>query len=48
MVTTERPCCESPLLVELPLPPILHCNDCSVSWTVTDPAAESVAVALAA
>lgn len=37
MVNLERPCCESPFLVELPLPASLRCDDCAVSWTVADP-----------
>ena len=45
MVTTERPCCDQPLAVELPLPDHLTCDDCSVSWTVTDPEPERIALA---
>ncbi len=40
MVTIERPCCDIPLAVELPLPDTAHCDECAVSWTITDPEPE--------
>jgi hypothetical protein len=49
MITIERPCCDKPLTVELPLPDALRCDECAVSWIVTDPEPASVAgAALAA
>jgi hypothetical protein len=45
MVTTERPCCDQPLTVEMPLPESLRCDDCAVTWSVTDPEAEALALA---
>ena len=47
MITTERPCCDTPFVVDYPLPETLHCDDCAVSWTVTDPDSQPAA-ALAA
>jgi len=38
MVIVERPCCEAPLAVELPLAGALYCEECAVAWTVGDPA----------
>lgn len=46
MVNIDRPCCDAPLTVELPLPDALRCDECAVAWTLADP--ESVPVALAA
>jgi hypothetical protein len=49
MITIERPCCDQPLAVEMPLPDALHCDECAVSWIVTDPEPALVAqTALAA
>ena len=52
MITIERPCCDQPLSVESPVPDALRCDECAVSWTLTDPEPESIArathVALAA
>jgi hypothetical protein len=49
MVIVERPCCEAPLAVELPLADALYCEECSVAWTVAEPdAAPAVLVTLAA
>jgi hypothetical protein len=49
MITIERPCCDRPLAVEMPLPDALRCVECAVSWSVTDPEPASVApVAFAA
>jgi len=49
MITIERPCCDQPLAVEMPLSDALRCDECAVSWTVTDPEPAPVArVALAA
>ncbi|HEX4896903.1 MAG TPA: hypothetical protein VFV53_00935 [Candidatus Limnocylindrales bacterium] len=49
MITIERPCCDQPLTVEMPLRDALHCDDCAVSWIVTDPEQTPVArAALAA
>jgi hypothetical protein len=49
MVIVERPCCDTPLAVELPLADALHCEECSVAWTVADPdAASAVLVTVAA
>ena len=49
MITIERPCCEQPLAVEMPLPDAFRCDECAVSWIVTDPEPASVApVTLAA
>ena len=42
MVIIERPCCDTPLAVELPLVDALRCEDCAVSWTVADPEAAPV------
>jgi hypothetical protein len=43
MITLEAPCCDRPLLVEVPLPDALRCDECAVSWTVTDPEPAPVA-----
>jgi hypothetical protein len=49
MITIERPCCDQPLAVEMPLPDALRCDECAVTWIVTDPEPASVAhAALAA
>jgi hypothetical protein len=49
MVNIERPCCDTPLAVELPLPDAIRCDECAVSWSIADPATESAhQVALAA
>jgi hypothetical protein len=45
MITIERPCCDRPLAVEMPLPDALRCEECAVSWIVTDPEPPSVALA---
>jgi hypothetical protein len=45
MINTERPCCDTPLIVELPLPDTLRCDDCGVSWTVADPEPQPAALA---
>ncbi|MEO7663486.1 MAG: hypothetical protein ABIV26_00035 [Candidatus Limnocylindrales bacterium] len=37
MVNLERPCCDSPLIVELPLQASLRCDDCAVEWSIVDP-----------
>jgi hypothetical protein len=37
MVHTDRPCCDAPLVTEMPLPDTLRCEDCAVTWTITDP-----------
>jgi hypothetical protein len=37
MITIERPCCDQPLAVEMPLPDAHRCDECAVSWIVTDP-----------
>jgi hypothetical protein len=36
MINLERPCCDAPLATELPLPDELFCDECAVSWVVTD------------
>jgi hypothetical protein len=43
MITVERPCCDQPLAVEMPLPDALRCDECAVTWIVTDPEPASVA-----
>ena len=49
MVNIERPCCDQPLAVDVPLPEALHCDECAVTWTVSDSEPAPVArVALAA
>lgn len=49
MITIERPCCDQPLSVESPVPDALRCDECAVTWLVTDPKPAPVArVALAA
>lgn len=45
MVNIERPCCETPLSVSIPLPDVLACEDCRVSWVVVDPEPEVAALA---
>ena len=42
MITIERPCCDQPLAVEMPLPDALRCDECAVSWVVTEPRPASV------
>ena len=38
-----------PLAVELPLPDAIRCDECAVSWSISDPETESAhPVALAA
>jgi hypothetical protein len=52
MVIIERPCCDAPLAVELPLADTLRCADCSVTWAVAErdaaPAVRAIPAALAA
>lgn len=38
MVIVERPCCTAPMVAEHPLADRLRCEDCSVEWTLDDPA----------
>lgn len=45
MIHIDRPCCDTPLATSLPLPDTLRCEDCSVTWTTTDPEPESVHLA---
>lgn len=45
MVTIERPCCDTSLAVELPLPDALRCGECDIGWTVSDPEPELFAPA---
>ena len=52
MVIIDRPCCDAPLAVELPLADVLRCEDCSVTWAVAEPeaapAVRAIPTALAA
>jgi len=45
MVITDRPCCDLPLLVEVPLPIVLRCDECTVEWVVVDRSPNPVALA---
>ncbi|MES2210759.1 MAG: hypothetical protein V4515_11335 [Chloroflexota bacterium] len=38
MILIERPCCDTPQTVDLPIPDQLRCLDCAVIWDVVDPA----------
>jgi hypothetical protein len=37
MITFEAPCCDQPITVESPVPDAIRCDECSVTWLVTDP-----------
>ena len=37
MILIDRPCCATPLPVELPMPDTLRCDACAVEWTIEDP-----------
>lgn len=45
MIHINRPCCDAPLVTEMPLPDTLRCEDCATSWTVTDPEPEDAQLA---
>ena len=45
MIHTNRPCCDTLLATEMPLPDTLRCEDCAVTWTITDPEPEGVQLA---
>ena len=38
MILIERPCCETPMAIELPIPDSLRCEDCATTWNVADAA----------
>ena len=38
MIIIERPCCDSPMAVDLPIPDSLRCEECATTWDVADAA----------
>ena len=36
MINIECPACEAHLVTNLPLPDALRCDDCAVTWDLTD------------
>ena len=36
MILIERPCCGTPMAIELPIPDSLQCDECATTWEVTD------------
>ncbi|MBI2763731.1 MAG: hypothetical protein HYX54_08300 [Chloroflexi bacterium] len=36
MIFIDRPCCDEPLAIDLPIADTLSCEACSTTWEVTD------------
>ncbi len=45
MILIDRPCCETPMAIELPIPDSLWCEDCAVTWAVADASVAEAALA---
>lgn len=38
MILIDRPCCDTPMAIEMPIPDTLRCDDCATTWDVADDA----------
>jgi hypothetical protein len=36
MILIDCPACDAPVATSLPLPDAIRCDDCAVTWEVTD------------
>ena len=45
MILIDRPCCDTPMATEMPLPDTLRCEDCATTWDVRDAAPAEVLLA---
>ena len=36
MILIDRPCCEAPMVIEMPIPDLIRCEDCATTWDVAD------------
>ncbi|MEO8469575.1 MAG: hypothetical protein ABI573_07920 [Chloroflexota bacterium] len=45
MILIERPCCDTPMAIDLPMPDVLRCDDCATTWDVVDALAEEALLA---
>lgn len=45
MINIERPCCDTPMAIDMPMPEVLRCDDCSTTWDVGDAVADKALIA---